>query len=283
MTIGTRGTVTGSAPVFGGFTIKQPQVYLSQRVHIAVRGPSLQSLGITQNPLDSPRLRVYDAAGTDLIHDGNQAGVASCPASSATAQYYSVLRGQPLDGRDSCVLLQLPGGVYTFSISPASAHSDGAGEVLFEVSFNPDSGMILGGSVSTIGSRGAVSGAAAMYGGFTLDHNARVAIAVRGPSLQTLGITQNPLDAPGLRLYDASGKDLLLNSSGGAGVATCPATNSTAVYYANVRGQPLHARDSCIAARVLEGGVYTFSIVPTSSDPAGEVLFEVTFDYVPGM
>ena len=117
-----------------------------------------------------------------------------------------------------------------------------------------------------------------MYGGFTLDSAATVYIAVRGPSLQTLGATQNPLDAPGLRLYDAAGRDLLLNTSGGGQVATCLATNTTAIYYATVRGQALDARDTCISPRTLPAGVYTFTIVPTSTDPSGEVLFEVTFN-----
>ena len=268
-TIGTRGTVTTSATMFGGFTLDN-----AATVIIAVRGPSLQTLGATQNPLDAPGLRLFDAAGRDLLlNTSGGVTVSTCLATNTTAIYYANVRGQPLDARDTCIGARtLPAGVYTFTIVPGS--TDPSGEVLFEVTLNPPASA----SLRTIGSRGTVTTSATMFGGFTLDSAAIVNIAVRGPSLQTLGATQNPLDAPGLRLFDAAGRDLLLNTSGGVTVSTCLATNTTAIYYANVRGQPLDARDTCIGARTLPAGVYTFTIVPGSTDPSGEVLFEVTFN-----
>jgi hypothetical protein len=120
----------------------------------------------------------------------------------------------------------------------------------------------------------------AIFGGFTLINPANVLIAVRGTSLQTLGITQNPLNNPGLRLYDSANRDLLTNTAGGVEVSACGATNTTAIYYANVRGLPLSPNDSCANARILPAGVYTFSITrPSGSNAAsGDALFEVTLN-----
>jgi len=270
-TIGSRGTVTTAAPMYGGFTLVN-----AATVMIAVRGPSLQTLGVTQNPLDAPGLRIFDGAGADLLfNSGGAPGIAACPASNTTAAYYAGVRGQPLDARDACSSsTSLPAGVYTFTISPTS--TDTNGEVLFEVTFNSPSAT--GASLRTIGSRGTVNATGPMYGGFTLSGTTSVAIAVRGTSLQTLGITQNPLNEPGLRIFDAAAADLLFASNATPGIHECPSASATAVYYAGVRGQPLDAHDACSPSVNLPAGVYTFPLGPGSSDPSGEVLFEVTFN-----
>lgn len=270
-TIGSRGTVTTAAPMYGGFTLVN-----ATTVMIAVRGPSLQTLGVTQNPLDAPGLRIFDAAGADLLFNSTGApGIAACPASNTTAMYYANVRGQPLDARDSCSSsTSLPAGVYTFTINPTS--TDTTGEVLFEVTFNSPSAT--GATLRTIGSRGTVNATSPMYGGFTLSSATSVVIAVRATSLQTLGITQNPLNEPGLRIFNAAATDLLFASSGAPGIHECPSNSATAAYYANVRGQPLDSRDACSPSVNLPAGVYTFTINPGSSDTSGEVLFEVTFN-----
>ena len=264
-TIGTRGTVAAGRTVYGAFTLVN-----TAEVMIAVRGPSLQTLGITQDPLDSPTLRVYDAAGNDIVFDASGArGVTSCPGGNATASHYANVRGTALNARDACVARTLAAGPYTFTISPSA---DPAGEALFEVLFNPQGSRST--PLQSTGSRGTVTGTAAMYGGFTLESAATVEIAVRGPSLQTLGISQDPLDSPRLRIYNAAGADVLFNTGGGAGVNACNSTHPVALAYAN-RGQPLANRDACAAPR-LNAGTYTFNIVPGGSDASGEVLFEVT-------
>jgi hypothetical protein len=270
-TIGSRGTVTAAAPMYGGFTLVD-----AATVMIAVRGPSLQTLGATQNPLDAPGLRIFDGAGADLLFNSTGApGIAACPASNTTAAYYAGVRGQPLDARDTCSSsTSLPAGVYTFTINPTS--TDTNGEVLFEVTFNSPS--TTGASLRTIGSRGTVNATSPMYGGFTLSRPTSVAIAVRGTSLQTLGITQNPLNEPLLRIFDAAAADLLFASNAAPGIHECLSASATAVYYASVRGQPLDAHDACSPSVDLPAGVYTFTIGPGSSDLAGEVLFEVTFN-----
>ena len=137
-----------------------------------------------------------------------------------------------------------------------------------------------GGVLATFASRGTVTPTATLYGGFTIVNSSVLYIAVRGPSLKTLGATQNPLDLPNLRVYDASGKDLLSNANGGVAVSGCSSTGSSSgatvsSYYTNVRGQSLDVRDTC-ASGTLAGGVYTFTITPNTSSSSGEVLFEVT-------
>ena len=104
----------------------------------------------------------------------------------------------------------------------------------------------------------------------------------------TLGITQAFLDAPRAKLFTSTGADIIMDTTGRAGFNGCvlgsaftdPAVN----YYANVRGQPAHARDACLAVN-LAAGVYTFSVTPsipglttttgTSAPSSGEILFEV--------
>lgn len=278
-TIGTRATVGAGSLVFGGFTVSgSPSV--KQTVYIVVRGPSLQTLGITQNPLELPGLRVFDSTGADVLTNVNGGhGVTTCPASHVVATFYRTVRGQELGANDTCVSVSLGGGVYTFTIEPMSA--DTAGEVLFEVLYNPNpaAGQTASVALKTIGSRATVASGRTMYGGFTLAQQGQVMIAVRGPSLQTLGVTTNPLANPGLRLFDAAGKDLVNNTDGGHIVAACPATVTTAQYYATSRGQPLDPDDTCIYPRTLQAGVYTFTIDPWRAGESGEVLFEVTFSH----
>jgi len=278
-TIGTRATVGAGSLVFGGFTVSgSPSV--RQTVYIVVRGPSLQTLGITQNPLDLPGLRVFDSLGADVLTNVNGGhGVTTCPASHTVATFYRTVRGQELGANDTCVSVSLGGGVYTFTIEPMSA--DTAGEVLFEVLYNPTPapGQAASVALKTIGSRATVAAGRTMYGGFTLAQQGQVMIAVRGPSLQTLGVTTNPLINPGLRLFDAAGADLVDNTDGGHTVAACPSTVTTAQYYTAIRGQPLDANDSCIYPRTLKAGVYTFTIDPWRAGASGEVLFEVTFSH----
>lgn len=150
----------------------------------------------------------------------------------------------------------------------------------------PPSGGV---SAKTLGSRATVSPAATLYGGFELLDGALVYILVRGNSLGTLGVTLGFLDAPRVRIYNSQGQDIVSDPGGRAGFNGCSASSAFATpvvnYYQNVRGQPAHERDSCIA-QTLAPGPYTFTVTPstpgvttesTASTPnAGEVLFEVT-------
>ena len=146
-------------------------------------------------------------------------------------------------------------------------------------------------AAQTLGSRATVTSSATLFGGFELAQSAVVYIMVRGNSLQTLGVTNNFLDAPRVRIFDAAGRDLIVDSFDVPGFNGCSAGNDfndpVVAYYQNVRGQPAHARDACFAG-TFAAGVYTFTVTPTipgvtassqsgaSNPSSGQVLFEVT-------
>ena len=144
------------------------------------------------------------------------------------------------------------------------------------------------GNAKTLGSRATVSPTRTLYGGFEVTSQSLVYILVRGNSLGTLGVTQAYLDAPRVRLYNAQGQDIITDQGGRPGFNMCSSTISSAApvvsYYQNTRGQPVQARDACIA-QTLAPGAYTFSVTPsipgvttsstTSAPDTGEVLFEV--------
>jgi hypothetical protein len=146
-------------------------------------------------------------------------------------------------------------------------------------------------STAVLGSRGTVTPSVTLFGGFAISAAADVYILVRGNSLGTLGVTQGFLDAPRVRLYTASGQDMLVDTFGRAGFNGCVSgsnfTDPVVNYYTNVRGQPPHARDGCVALH-MQAGNYSFTVTPsivgvtttsgTSSPSSGEVLFEVSFN-----
>ncbi len=111
-------------------------------------GNSLGSLGITQAYLDAPRVRLYNAQGTDLVTQGGLNGFNSCLTTNTTTDlpiinYYAQTRGAPVSSRDSCYAVTLNAGAYTFTVTPSisGVTSNNAvsvptsGEVLFEVLF----------------------------------------------------------------------------------------------------------------------------------------------------
>ena len=176
---------------------------------------------------------------------------------------------------------------------PLAGHADAPA---LKVLADPSSGIRLldaddlqvkAASARSVASRATATTSITVYGGFELANAATVYILVRGNSLGTLGVTPFYLDAPRVRLYNNLGVDQV--SQGGLpGFNGCLASASTDLpvvnYYANVRGQPVHSRDSCIAVTA-SAGAFTFSVTPSttstssshsSSPPSGELLFEVT-------
>ena len=131
--------------------------------------------------------------------------------------------------------------------------------------------------VAQFASRATVTPAQTVYGAFVLADQAKLLIAVRGPSLGILGVSSSPHPHPYLNLYSGSGQ--LVASSNQCSGAT--ADNAAVVsFYQNVRNQSLSANDACLGyvSSYLPAGIYTFQIVPDPSvqSSSGEVLFEVT-------
>jgi hypothetical protein len=143
-TLGSRATVNANATAFGGFEIRS-----TANVYVLVRGNSLGTLGVTQGFLDYPRVRLYNAAGADLVTDGTgRVGFNSClsalPLQEPVVSFYANVRHQAVHDHDSCVALNMPAGVYTFSVTPSFAgvnsplsSAPSAGEMLFEVTLSP--------------------------------------------------------------------------------------------------------------------------------------------------
>ena len=140
-TLASRGTVSGSATLFGGFELLVPT-----NVLLLVRGNSLGTLGVTQGYMDAPRVRIYNQQGADLVSQNGMPGFNACVASNAVTDYpvlyyYSAIRQAPADSRDSCYASTFPAGIYSFSITPSIlgvnsnnlSSSRGSGEVLFEI------------------------------------------------------------------------------------------------------------------------------------------------------
>ena len=270
-----RGTVSPSVTMYGGFELSSQAL-----IYNLVRGNSLGTLGVTQSFLDSPRVRLYDAQGHDLVSDATGPGFSGCSSATSSAapvaSFYQS-RGQPPDAKDSCTAQTLPAGAYTFSVTPSASSSPGTGEVLFEVILG--GGGSSGAIVKTLGARGTVTPAATMYGGFEITQPLRLYILVRGNSLGALGVTQAFLDSPRMRLFDARGSDLLTDDAGAPGIKSCKPGNSLAqavrTYYETIRRQVADPRDAC-AVQTLPPGAYTFSVTPdTGAANSGEVLFEV--------
>jgi hypothetical protein len=145
-------------------------------------------------------------------------------------------------------------------------------------------------SAQTLGARATVTTTGRMYGGFELTSQTTVYIAVRGNSLGTLGVTQNYLDYPRVRVYSGSGADLITDVSGRPGFNSCLSSVGAQApvisYYANVRHQALHSDDGCVGL-IMSAGAYTFTVDVSqagvnsgdSSVPlSGDVLFEVTLN-----
>ena len=280
-TLGSRATVTPGATLFGGFELSAQST-----VYILVRGNSLGTLGVTQNFLDAPLVRLFDGQGHDLISTNGSPGFTGCSATanngSAVVNFYANTRGQPAAARDGCTAQTLPAGVYTFTVTPSSGSAPTSGEVLFEVTLGAGAGTIT----KTLGSRATVNAGATLFGGFELTQSSNVYILVRGNSLGTLGVTSAFLDSPRVRLFDSGGHDLLMESPTVPGFTGCGAANSgnpVVTFYTTTRNQPPDTRDGC-TSRVFAAGVYTFTVTPStsgsvSSPSSGEVLFEVTLGH----
>jgi hypothetical protein len=153
--------------------------------------------------------------------------------------------------------------------------------VLFEVTLGSGGGSLT----KTLGSRGTVSTAATLFGGFELTQASNIYILVRGNSLGTLGVTQAFLDSPRVRVFDSNGQDLINESATVNGFTGCGIANAGApvIAFYTLRGQAPHARDGC-TSRSFPTGVYTFTVTPNTTNPvstpsSGEVLFEVTLGH----
>src|SRR5258706_152789 len=134
-TLGSRATVTPAVTLFGGFELAS-----SSTVYIPVRGNSLGTLGITQSFLDSPRVRLYNSQGEEVLFPGGFTGCSSSNSGGPVVTYYTSVRAQPPHARDACTAQTLAAGGYSFTVTPSTTGAISApnsGELLFEVTLSP--------------------------------------------------------------------------------------------------------------------------------------------------
>jgi hypothetical protein len=139
MTLGSRAVSNNTQTVYGGF-----QLAAEATVYVLVRGNSMGSLGITQNFLDAPHVRIYDGNGADIYSQNGYPGFNGCTTTNdgAVVSYYGS-RGIPVSDFDACLADVFPAGVYTFTVTPSiagqtsPANSTRTGEILFEVKLGP--------------------------------------------------------------------------------------------------------------------------------------------------
>ena len=146
-TVASRAYSSSSNTVYGGFELRQ-----SATVYILVRGNSMGSLGITQGYLDAPHVRLFNAAGQDLITQSGYNGFNDCLTSNTATDLpiinYYAARGIPVNSRDTCLATFASAGAYTFSVTPSflnvnnairgsGTSGPSAGEILFEVTLAP--------------------------------------------------------------------------------------------------------------------------------------------------
>jgi hypothetical protein len=141
-TVASRGFVSRTQPLYGGFSLAA-----ASTVYILVRGNSMNTLGITSNYLDQPRVRLFDQANSDLINVSGSSfpGANGCSGANLTVATYYQNRGIPTATGDFCVVATLSAGAYTFTVNSSAAgvntngtnSSPSSGEVLFEVTLGP--------------------------------------------------------------------------------------------------------------------------------------------------
>ncbi|MBK7782059.1 MAG: hypothetical protein IPJ58_15085 [Ardenticatenia bacterium] len=179
--ISTRGLVgRGDQVMIGGFIVRDGPV----RVLLRAKGPSLPVPGA----LLDPQLTLFRGATAIAANDDAPAGMENGPS----------------DPRESAIATTLDPGEYTAIVRGAG---DTTGIALIEVFAFGSAGALV-----NLSTRGDVRiGDQVLIGGFIIrDQPTKVVIRAIGPDLTRRGVAGALLD-PVLTLYDASGKEILVN------------------------------------------------------------------------
>jgi hypothetical protein len=122
--VSTRGTVSGTQTLIGGFVVEGNS---PRNVLIRADGPVLGSFGVS-NPLPDPVLTVYDSKQNVVFQNSgwsNQTDVAAVSAAALAVGAFAL----PSGSRDSASVFTLGPGAYTAVITSAGGNS---GTALFE-------------------------------------------------------------------------------------------------------------------------------------------------------
>jgi hypothetical protein len=248
--ISTRGEVgTGDQVLIGGFVIGGSA---AKQVLIRAIGPSLANLGVAGS-LQDPMLSLHDTHSEIATNDDWQ-------SAANAGQVPPNL--QPMDSRESAILITLQPGQYT-AIVTGKGGTTGVG--LVEVyDLQPTSSSTLA-NISTRGFVGTADGV--LIGGFVAADAgsgiAQLLIRAIGPSLTSLGVS-GALNDPALALFDANGDKFATNDN-------WKDTQQAAIQATGKA--PLDDRESAILA-TLPFGTFT-AIVTGANGATGVGLIEV--------
>jgi cephalosporin-C deacetylase-like acetyl esterase len=256
----------------GGFVVTGPAV---KRVLVRAVGPTLTTQGIGEaEVLRDPTLEVHDAHGDVVIATNDNWGDnANAAELLATAGRVGATSLASTDFTSSAMLLDLPGGIYTFVVRGQGAST---GIVLLEV-YDADDG-VTGMRFADIASRArARTGNGVAIGGFVVSGGQpkRVLMRAVGPTLTTQGIAEaDVLRDPEIELHDARNGNAIIRTNSNWGAET----NAAAIVTegARIGATPFSGSDATSSALLmtLDPGVYSF-IARGQNDAAGVVLVEV--------
>lgn len=180
--------------MIGGFIIYGD---LPKKIILRAIGPSLASFGIV-DAMPNPELRLYDSTGSIVGYNDDWR--------SDQRQIIEATGLAPSDDREAAIVVTLPPGAYTASVSDAN---DNSGVALFDL-YDLDSASS---ELINLSTRGKVdTGNRVMIGGFIIggDQSTPIVIRAIGPSLVPAGIAGALID-PALELYNSEGTLILQN------------------------------------------------------------------------
>ncbi|HZZ58195.1 MAG TPA: protease pro-enzyme activation domain-containing protein, partial [Opitutaceae bacterium] len=223
-------------------------------------GPTLASFGVA-NPLPDPLLTLYDSGQLILATNQGWDNSATLAADFAATGAFAY----PANSIDSAMAQTLATGQYSITVAGAAGDS---GTALAEV-YDRDA-LTATARLINISCRSDVSSTNQLIAGFTIGGTGSELVLIRGigPTLSQFGIS-NPLAAPVVTLYDASGNPLQSNRGWG-GAANLSAAFSQVGAFA----LPASSADSALLVSLAAGAQYTAE-VSSGDGTSGVALVEV--------
>ncbi len=270
--LSSRILVTPSQPITGGLVISGSS---SETVLIRAVGPSLQEFGIA-NPLKDPSLVVYNSAGQVVagpVTSWKQSDAATISEVGAFALQ--------ANSSDAAVVLTLPPGTYTASVTSAGGNSGTALLEAYQASASGSSQMV------NLSFRANVSSGGSVVTGFVISGTGSRTVLVRavGPGLNQFGVAST-LGDPVLQVQSQQGVTVAQNDNwqtpmdGGSTAAQL----QTAFTQSGAFSLPNGSSDAAILA-TLPPGAYTVTISSGDggSGTARAEVYDVTADDSPGL
>jgi hypothetical protein len=252
--ISTRVSVkTANAVGIGGFIVRTSS---PKRLLIRGTGPSLSPF-IGSGFLADPVIEIKNASGTVLASNDNWRSSQQAEISASGLA--------PVNDKEAAVIVNLPGGNYTATLSGKSG-GQGIGLVeIFDIGAESKADL---GNIATRGLAG--TGDDVLIGGFIVRDNSfrnqsqKILIRGIGPSIPTAQVP-NPLADPFLELHDAQGTILTTNDDWGS------SPDATAISQTTIA--PTNPKESAIL-RTLAPGAYT-AVMRSATGDTGIGLVEV--------